>query len=133
MSPTAKRVAVHIESQPTVYKCNQDYYRGKVASVYEKEPMFKEFVRNIPLTEMNFYEARNMKTLKQRFSSMMTSRHGPDVVNNKNDPFIPQGRFQCSYEPRSSQLNRKHSSQPRPPPSPSLPVLYIYHRNSRKV
>ena len=62
----------------------------KVRSVYEKEPMFKEFVRNIPLTETNFYEARTMSSLKQRFSSMMTSRHGPDV-SNKNDPFIPPG------------------------------------------
>ena len=62
----------------------------KVRSVYEKEPMFKEFVRNIPLTETNFYEVRTMSSLKQRFSSMMTSRHGPDV-SNKNDPFIPPG------------------------------------------
>ena len=73
-----------------VYKSNQDYYRGKVRSVYEKEPMFKEFVRNIPLTESNFYEARTMNSLKQRFSTMMTNRHGPDA-NNKNDPFIPHG------------------------------------------
>ena len=75
---------------PTVYKTNQDYYRGKVRSVYEKEPLFKEFVRNIPLSEMNFYEARTMTSLKQRFSNMVTSRHGPDA-NNKNDPFIPPG------------------------------------------
>ena len=39
----------------TPYHCNMDYYRGKVKSVYEKEPYFKDFVRNIPLSESNVY------------------------------------------------------------------------------
>ena len=27
------------------YKANSDYYRGKTKSIYEREPMFDEFVR----------------------------------------------------------------------------------------
>jgi len=112
-----------------VYRSNQDYYRGKVRSVYEKEPMFREFVRNIPLSEMNFYENRNLSVLKQRFNSLVQARHGMDAAT-KYDPYTPSARFHGSYEPKSSQLSRKHSCHPRPPASPSLPRLYIYHRKT---
>ena len=37
-----------------------DYYRGKVKSVYEKEPGFRDFVRNIPLSESNVYDMNNL-------------------------------------------------------------------------
>jgi len=131
MSPTAARTAIPVE-QPKCYKKNQDYYRGKVKSVYEKEPMFKDFVRNIPLSEMNFDDSRNLTNLKQRFNTMVQIKHGTDL-NNKYDPYIPSGRPSCSYEPRSNHLNIKHSSIPKPPPSPSVPRLYIYHRASRII
>ena len=71
-----------------MYRSNQDYYRGKVRSVYEKEPMFREFVRNIPLSEMNFYEHRNLSVLKQRFNTMVQARHGMDAAT-KYDPYTP--------------------------------------------
>ena len=106
MSPTAARTAIPVEKyyllkqkgdhfkknvfRPKVYKNNQDYYRGKVKSVYEKEPMFKDFVRNIPLSEMNFDDNRNLTNLKQRFNTMIQIRHGTDL-NNKYDPYIPSG------------------------------------------
>ena len=83
---------IHI-FRPKFYKKNQDYYRGKVKSVYEKEPMFKDFVRNIPLSEMNFDDSRNLTNLKQRFNTMVQIRHGTDL-NNKYDPYIPSGVFQ---------------------------------------
>ena len=66
-----------------MYRSNQDYYRGKVRSVYEKEPMFREFVRNIPLSEMNFYENRNLSVLKQRFNTMVQARHGMDAASKR--------------------------------------------------
>ena len=71
-----------------MYRSNQDYYRGKVRSVYEKEPMFREFVRNISLSEMNFYEHRNLSVLKQRFNTMVQARHGMDAAT-KYDPYTP--------------------------------------------
>ena len=55
--------------------------------------MFKDFVRNIPLSEMNFDDSRNLTNLKQRFNTMVQIRHGTDL-NNKYDPYIPSGVFQ---------------------------------------
>jgi len=132
VSPSCSRVASVPLEKHVEYKNNKDYYRGKVKSVYEKEPLFKDFVRNIPLSETNFYESRNLSTLKKRFNFLVQTKHGLDA-NENYDPFTPSGRMSGCYEPKSGQLSRKHANHPRPPPSPSLPVLYIYHRTSRKL
>jgi len=133
VSPSTSRVASVPIEKHVEYKNNKDYYRGKVKSVYEKEPLFKDFVRNIPLSEMNFYENRNLSTLKKRFNFLVQTKHGLDM-NENYDPFSTSGRISGCYEPKSGQLNQKHSKYSRPPPSPSLPILRIYHqdRTSRK-
>ena len=59
-------------------------------SVYEKEPLFKDFVRNIPLSEMNFYENRNLTTLKKRFDHLVQAKHGDDLKSD-HDPLRPLG------------------------------------------
>ena len=76
--------------RPVVYKENKDYYRGKVKSVYEKEPLFKDFVRNIPLSEMNFYENKTLTTLKKRFDHLVQNKHGDDL-KIEHDPLRPLG------------------------------------------
>ena len=58
--------------------------------MYEKEPLFKDFVRNIPLSEMNFYENRNLSTLKKRFNFLVQTKHGLDM-NENYDPFSTSG------------------------------------------
>ena len=63
-----------------------DYYRGKVKSVYEKEPIFKDFVRNIPLSESNIYDNTNLSRIKSRFNTMMQDKWGRDQTP---DPFKP--------------------------------------------
>ena len=68
------------------YHSNLDYYRGKVKSVYEKEPCFKDFVRNIPLSESNVYDMNNLSRLKRRFHSMVSDRWGRDSTP---DPLKP--------------------------------------------
>ena len=70
------------------YKCNMDYYRGKVKSVYEKEPVFKDFVRNIPLSESNFNDSTNLSRIKHRFNNIMQDKWGRDQTP---DPFKPSG------------------------------------------
>ena len=87
--------------RPTVYKSNVDFYRGKVfgyktfrfqrflvkvKSVYEKEPMFKDFVRNIPLSESNLYDNNNLSRIKRRFNSMLLNKWGRDQTP---DPLAP--------------------------------------------
>ena len=88
------------------YHCNMDYYRGKVKSVYEKEPYFKvvthdvscninifqfssvwqDFVRNIPLSETNVYDMNNLSRLKKRFNSIVQDKWGRETTP---DPLKP--------------------------------------------
>ena len=70
------------------YKSNMDYYRGKTKSVYEKEPIFQDFVHNIPLSESNLYDTDNLSKIKHRFNNMMQDKWGRDQTP---DPFTPSG------------------------------------------
>ena len=68
-----------------------DYYRGKVKSVYEKEPAFKDFYRNIPLSETNFYDSHNLTRIKHRFNNLVQNKMGRDQMNSRYDPYTPSG------------------------------------------
>jgi len=103
-----------------------DYYRGKTKSVYEKEPIFKDFVRNIPLSESNVYDTNNLSSIKRRFNNMMQDKWGREQTP---DPFKPSAVSRGLFEPVSEKLAVKHRSVP-PAPAP-LPNIYVYHRNSR--
>ena len=85
-------------TRPTPYKTNIDYYRGKVKSVYEKEPMFKDFVRNIPLSESSLYDNTNLSRIKRRFNNMLQDKWGREKTP---DPLHPSkvNRHAKSREP----------------------------------
>ena len=68
-----------------------DYYRGKVKSVYEKEPAFKDFYRNIPLSESNFYNSHNLTRIKHRFNNLVQNKMGRDQMISRYDPYTPSG------------------------------------------
>jgi len=129
MSPTRNLTVVNTESY-SPYKTNQDYYKGKVKSVYEKEPAFKDFYRNIPLSESNFYDNHNLTRIKQRFNNMVQNKTGRDMITSRYDPYTPSGRFSGIFEPKSETLAVKHKAV-LPLPTP-LPFIYVYHRNSRR-
>jgi len=115
-----------LQQKVSPYKCNMDYYRGKVKSVYEKEPGFRDFVRNIPLSESNVYDMNNLTRLKRRFNNQVMGRWGRDATP---DPLKPS-RNSCEiYEPVADKLASKHKSVP-PLPNP-LPYIYVYHRSTR--
>lgn len=128
MSPTRNLTVVNTESY-SPYKCNMDYYRGKVKSVYEKEPAFKDFYRNIPLSETNFYDNHNLTRIKHRFNNLVQNKMGRDQMNSRYDPYTPSGRLSGIFEPASEKLALKHKAVPRTPAP--LPCIHIYHRNRR--
>merc|ERR1712066_119520 len=107
------------------YKCNMDYYRGKVKSLYEKEPCFKDFVRNIPLSESNMYDMNNLTRIKRRFSSIVQDRWGRDSTP---DPLKPSRKTSEVYQPVAEKLAIKHRSLPVGPLP--LPYIYVYHRST---
>merc|ERR1712048_129048 len=115
-----------LPEKPEVYRTNSDYYRGKVKSVYEKEPLFKDFMRNLTITESDTSENKNLTSLKQRFNNLVQSKRGS---SDKYDPFTPTARTSGIYQPKSAQLSRKFS-QPKPPSLISLPALRVYQRNN---
>jgi len=129
MSPTRNLTVVNTESYYP-YKCNSDYYRGRVKSVYEKEPGFKDFCRNIPLSESNFYDSNNLSKLKRRFNNLIQTKVGKDQMTSRYDPYTPSGRLSGIFEPASEKLSMKHKAI-LPSPIP-LPPIYVYHRNSRR-
>lgn len=110
--------------KPTPYKCNLDYYRGMTKSVYEKEPMFRDFARNIPLSQANVYDNSNLASLKKDFHSMLYSKDpiGPP------DPLKPSAGINRAYEPKSALLSSKHKAQASRPCV--LPFIYVYHRGT---
>ena len=70
---------------PNPYKSNVDYYRGHTKSIYEREPIFKDFARNIPLSQQNLLDSSNLTSLKNNFQSLVASRAG----GQKPDPLRP--------------------------------------------
>ena len=79
------KVAIYFRSNQS----NNEFFKGRVKSVYEKEPMFKDFLRNLSLTEQNSYEHQNLSTLKKRFHKIVQDKHGTDLSNKKYDPYMP--------------------------------------------
>ena len=81
-----------------------DYYRGKVKSVYEKEPAFKDFYRNIPLSETNFYDNHNLTRIKHRFNNLVQNKMGRDQMNSRYDPYTPSGVLQSEYSRKKKSI-----------------------------
>jgi len=130
-SMTPVRLPPVTETPSSSHKSNMDYYRGKVKSIYEKEPAFKDFARNIPLSETNLYDTNNISRLKRRFNTMISEKCGGALKANPFSP-SPVGVSNIGvYQPQSDALSRKHKGRP-PPPRP-LPCIYVYHRNTRHV
>ena len=74
-----------VRPPPNPYKSNVDYYRGHTKSIYEREPIFKDFARNIPLSQQNLLDSSNLTSLKNNFQRLVASRAG----GQKPDPLRP--------------------------------------------
>jgi len=120
-----------ISYQPNPYKSNLDYYRGRTKSVYEKESLFKEFARNIPLSQQNLWDNANMSSLKKDFRRMLEIRSLSTKTNpSLTDPLRPLTSRTISYRPVSEALGVKHQCRSSLPVH--LPQIYVYHRNDRR-
>ena len=60
-------------SSGSSYPSNQDYYRGKTKSIYERDPLFSDFVSSIPTTS-NMYNSGNLNCLKEQFQTMVQDK-----------------------------------------------------------
>merc|ERR1711971_590007 len=107
-------------------KTNIDYYRGKTKSIYEKEPIFRDFARNIPLSQ-SLDDSSSLHSLKRDFQKLVSAR---DPVLGRPDPLKPSAGQNRLYQPKSEMLSARHKSQA---PSPViLPYIYVYHRDASR-
>ena len=54
-----------------------DFYRGKTKSIYEREPLFKDFVQTIPQRyggPINIYNTGTLDTIKTDFKNMVDDK-----------------------------------------------------------
>ena len=81
--------------KPTPFKTNIDYYRGKTKSIYEKEPIFRDFARNIPLSQ-SLDDSSSLHELKRDFQRLVSAR---DPVLGRPDPLKPSavGAIVCQF------------------------------------
>ncbi|XP_023327926.1 uncharacterized protein LOC111701042 [Eurytemora carolleeae] len=132
-SPTREHVAtVRSVSQ---YKANSDYYRGKTKSIYEREPMFDEFVSNLPLTDLHAFNSTDLGRLKRQFQAMVENRWSRKQCN---DPSVPHdtaykasswSNYLAKPSPASVTLGEKHRYRGKTPSN--LPRIYVYHRSTQ--
>ena len=69
------------------YEVNSDYYRGKVKSIYEREPMFSEFVRYCPknVAKRNFCVfAKIIRTIILWKFNILLSLQKDAIVNTEH-------------------------------------------------
>merc|ERR1711934_596340 len=115
-----------LDIKPTPFKTNIDYYRGKTKSIYEKEPIFRDFARNIPLSQ-SLDDSSNLHELKRDFQKLVSAR-GPAL--GRPDPLKPSAGQNRLYQPKSEMLSQRHKSQA---PAPViLPYIYVYHRDTSR-
>jgi len=116
-----------------------DFYKGKVKSIYEREPLFKDFCHIIPhrYGSINIYNAQTLDTLKYDFKAMVEDKM---TRRSLEDPSVESNILAKAYawrdlvvkpkEPASARIFREQSSRPRlTSPSPT-PKLYVYHRST---
>jgi len=134
LSPTRNHVA--IVRPVSQYKENQDYYRGKVKSIYEREPMFAEFVRNLPLTDLHATNSSDLSRLKRKFQYMIEDRWGRKQCNDPSVPHdiaiktSPWSNYLSRSEPASVLLAEKHRYRGNMPVI--MPRITVYHRSTLK-
>jgi len=115
-----------LDIKPTPFKTNIDYYRGKTKSIYEKEPMFRDFARNIPLSQ-SIDDSTSLHSLKRDFQKLVSAK---DPELGRPDPLKPSAGQNRLYQPKSEMLSQRHKSQA---PAPIiLPYIYVYHRDTAR-
>jgi len=127
LSPSPPTPIISWQQHPQ--KSNLDYYRGRTKSVYEREPVFKDFARNIPLSQQNLWDNANLTSLKKDFQRLLATRNLSKTNPSLPDPLRPLTSQPSCYRPVSKMLGVKHQSRGSSPVV--LPKIYVYHRSAR--
>jgi len=133
-TPSSDRCWSYGSSYTSEFSSNQDFLRGKVKSIYERDPLFSDFVASLPLST-NMYNADNLTNMKGQFQNMLQDKWGrkqledPSVRHDmalKTQPWSNYlGR---GMEAASESLGRKHSKVDQP--HFNMPRIFVYHKST---
>merc|ERR1711936_568936 len=97
------------------YNTKQEY-KGKVNSIYERDPLFKDFVTSLP-SSTSLYNSGNMSNLKDQFQTMVQDKWGRKQMEDPSvchDMALKASSWSNyigrSSEAASESLGRKHST-----------------------
>lgn len=117
-----------------------DFYRGKTKSIYEREPLFKDFVQTIPQRyggNVNIYNTGTLDTIKTDFKNMVDDKWNrsqmkdPSVEMNYGAKLYAwRDMHQKEKVPASQRIYRDQSARARATTPTFLPRVYVYHRST---
>jgi len=117
-----------------------DFYRGKTKSIYEREPLFKDFVQTIPQRyngPINIYNTGTLDIIKSDFKDMVADKWNRSQMK---DPSVEMNFGAKAYAwrdmhvkekiPASARIYQDQSSRARATTPTFLPRVYVYHRST---
>lgn len=116
-----------------------DFYRGHVKSIYEREPLFNDFCREIPKRygHVNIYNTACLDTIKTDFKAMVEDKlkrkscRDPSVEHNFGSKVYPWRDIAVKEkEPASVRIFRTQDARPRAVTPVNMPRVYVYHRST---
>jgi len=122
---------------------NTDFYRGKVKSIYEREPLFQDYSRSVEHKGYNMYNSGHLRQMKQEFKEMVEDKF--DRRMNHSDPAVERDFGRKLYpwrnikatepEPASARLAMAHAERARKESTPneSRPRIFVYHRSTQNL
>merc|ERR1719312_747305 len=105
-----------------------DFYRGKVKSIYEREPLWREFSPSVSGKGYSMYNSEHLSHIKNDFKSLVEEKYQWVLYNN---PSVRRDAGSKLAWPPGKVLGEKHSLQGREPsPGKHLPKIRLYHKST---
>ena len=119
-----------------------DFYKGRVKSIYEREPLFNDFARTIPQRygpKLNIYNSSVLGTIKHDFKDMVEDKmtrktlKDPGVERDFGTKAYPwRDTLAKEREPASARIYRAQEARrtSRGTTPVNMPRVYVYHRST---
>lgn len=121
---------------------NTDFYRGKVKSIYEREPLFQDYARSVEHKGYSMYNSGDIRQMKHEFKTMVEDKFNKRM--NCSDPAVDRDFGRKLYPwrdvkvaeptPASERLAFAHTERARRDVTPvNRPRIFVYHRSTQAL
>merc|ERR1719312_2089238 len=115
-----------------------DFYRGKVKSIYEREPLWREFSSSVSGKGYSMYNSEHLSHIKNDFKSLVEEKYrrvqsnDPSVGRDAGSKLFAWNNILHKPSVAASEvLGEKHSLRRREPsPGKPLPKIRLYHKST---